>query len=372
MGYIERKELYKTFEEMRQKPLITYVTSIRNNMSPPMASDAIPPIMEQINKVPQDKKDIDFLIISNGGDPITALRIITILRERFDKISVIVPYVAYSAATILALGADEILMHPYSNLGPVDPQMLILKPNAFGQREQVQFSSEDIRNYIEFIRSDVGITDQAQLITAFNSLATDVGPINIGSSKRNQQLSLSLSTKMLETHLKDDKTKASSIAQALNIAYYHHGYAVGRKEAKEIGLNIIFPEKELEDIMWSIWLDFCDEMKCNQTFDPISEIMNDPNAKRILSQIPMVVLPVNTPAHLGENIINQMALQNVRVIQQAPIELSQTIAVIESVQMAYILNNQLNVVYWRDAQMALSFNCTAYSNGWEIIQNAGG
>jgi len=371
MGYTERKELYKSFEEIRQKPLITYVTSIRDNMSAQMARDAIPPIIEQINKVPKEKKEVDFLIISNGGDPITALRIITILRERFGKISVVLPYVAYSAATILALGADEILMHPYSNLGPVDPQMLIQKPNAFGQREQVQFSSEDIRNYIEFIRSDVGITDQAQLITAFNSLAADVGPINIGSSKRNQQLSLSLSTKMLETHLKDDKTKASSIAQALNISYYHHGYAVGRKEAKEIGLNVIFPEKELEDIMWSIWIDFCVEMKCNQAFDPISEVMNDPKAKQILSQIPVVVLPANTPAHLGDNIIGQIALQNSKTVQQPSIELSLPIAVIESPQMAYVYNNQLNVVYWRDAQMALSFNCTAYSNGWEITQNAG-
>ncbi|MDR2943560.1 MAG: hypothetical protein LBU81_00460, partial [Methanosarcinales archaeon] len=76
-----------------------------------------------------------------------ALRIITILRERFEHISVVVPYVAFSAATILALGADEIIMHPYSNLGPVDPQLSIIKPNEYGQQAQLQFSSEDIRNY---------------------------------------------------------------------------------------------------------------------------------------------------------------------------------------------------------------------------------
>jgi hypothetical protein len=371
MGYSERKQLYKTFEEKRQRPLITYVTSIRDNMTAQMSRDTIPLIIEQINKVPQDKKEIDFLIISNGGDPITALRIINILRERFDKISVIVPYVAYSAATILALGADEILMHPYSNLGPVDPQMSILRPNVFGQREQVQFSSEDIRNYVEFIRSDVGITDQAQLITAFNSLATDVGPINIGSSKRNQQLSVSLSTKMLETHLKD-KTKASSIAQALNISYYHHGYAVGRKEANEIGLNVKSPEKELEDIMWAIWLDFCDEMKCNQSFDPISEVMNNPNAKKLLSQIPVVVLPANIPTNLRDTITEQLVSQNAQIMQQSPIELALPVAAVESFQMAYLFIHKLNVVYWRDANMALSVNCTGYSGGWEIVPVKGG
>ena len=372
MGFSERIELYKKFEEKRQNPLIVYVTSVRDNMSIQMAGDAISPIIEQINKVPEEKKEIDFLIISNGGDPITALRIITILRERFNKISIIIPYVAYSAATILALGADEIIMHPYSNLGPVDPQMSILKPNVFGQREQLQFSSEDIRNYVEFIRTDVGITDQAQLITAFNSLTTDVGAINIGHSKRNQQLSLSLSTKMLETHLKDDKAKASSIAQALNISYYHHGYAVGRNEAKDIGLNIVFPEKELEDIMWSIWLDFCHEMKCKQSYDPITEIMNNSEAKQILSQIPVVVLPANTPVNIGENIIAQIAQQSAQIIQQAPIELILPLAAIESYQISYINNYQLNIAYWRNANMALSYNWTAYSKGWEIVPAIGG
>ena len=171
--------------------------------------------IDQVNQIPEDKEEVDFLIISNGGDPIVALRVITILRERFKKITVLIPFVAFSAATILALGADEIIMHPYSNLGPVDPQMLVIQPNELGQQAQLTFGAEDIRNYIEFIRSDVGITGQAQLITAFNFLAKEVGPIPIGSSKRGQQLSLSLSTKMLETHI-GDKNKAANIAKVLN------------------------------------------------------------------------------------------------------------------------------------------------------------
>ena len=133
MGYSERKKLYQAYEEKRNRPLISYVTSIRPNLPSQMASDAITTIIHQISQIPEDKNSIDFLIISNGGDPIVALRIITILRERFEHISVIVPYVAFSAATILALGADEIVMHPYSNLGPVDPQLSVTKMNEIGQ-----------------------------------------------------------------------------------------------------------------------------------------------------------------------------------------------------------------------------------------------
>lgn len=364
MGYQKRKEYYQIHEKKRQKPLIVYVTSIRQNMPSQMSSDAITTIIEQINRVPKDKKEIDFLLISNGGDPIAALRIITMLRERFDRISVIVPYVAFSAATILALGADEIIMHPYSNLGPIDPQMSILKQNEQGQPAPLQFSSEDIRNYIEFIRSDVGINDQAQLTSAFNSLVSEVGPIRIGSAKRNQQLSLSLSARMLETHM-EDKDKAAEIAKALNTSFYHHGYAVCRKEAKEIGLNVVFPDKELEDLIWSIWLDFSNEMKCNQVFDPISEIMSNDAARKVIMEVPVVSIPANTPPGVSQSIISQIAQRNAQIGPQAPIEIIHPMAAIESVQRAYVFNNYINVVYWRDANMALSYNVTIYAKGWE-------
>ena len=366
MGYAKRKDYYHAYEKKRRRPLIVYVTSIRQNVPSQMANDAIISIVEQIKRIPADKEEVDFLIISNGGDPIVSLRIITILRERFKRIAVIVPYAAFSAATILALGADEIVMHPYSNLGPLDPLLSIVKPSGHSRPAQLQFSFEDIRNYIEFLRTDVGITDPAQLMSAFNALAAEVGPIPIGSSKRTQQLSLSLITKMLETHL-DDKDTAATIAKTLNTSYYHHGYAVGRKEARDIGLNVIFPDKDLEEIMWSIWLDFCGEMKCNQAFDPISEIMSDPKAKQVISQVPVVMLPANTPPNIAQNMIAQLSQQNAQVTRQPPLEIVQSLAAIESLRCAYAFNNRLNVIYWRDANMALSYNITAYSKGWEAI-----
>ena len=364
MSYTERKELFKKCEELRGIPLITYVTSIRPNNSSRMAGDAIHQIIAQVQSIPAEKEEIDFLIISNGGDPITALRIVNILRERFKKVSVLIPFVAFSAATILSLGADEIVMHPYSNLGPVDPQLSVIKPNGAGQHSQLQFSSEDIRNYIEFIRSDVGITDQAHLISAFNSLATDVGPLPIGSSKRGQQLSLSLSAKMLETHL-DDKNKAATIAKSLNTSYYHHGYALSRQEAKSIGLNVVYPNPELESVLWDIWLNYCDEMKCDREFSPAAELMKNAQAKQLINNIPVVNLPANTPPQAAQQMIIQIAQQNAQITQQAPIEVVSLLAAIESLTAAHAVHCTQSIAYWRDANMNLAINITEYSKGWE-------
>ena len=54
------------------------------------------------------------------------------LRTQFDNIRCIVPLQAKSAATMLALGGDEIVMGLHSRLGPIDPQILIPVPE--GQR----------------------------------------------------------------------------------------------------------------------------------------------------------------------------------------------------------------------------------------------
>lgn len=366
MSYGTRQELYQKIEECRGRPLIAYVTTIRPGLVGHMAQDAIEHIIDQIRLIPKEQEEIDFLIISNGGDPITSLRIISLLRERFKKISAIIPYVAYSAATILSLGADEIIMHPYSNLGPVDPQLTVPKQKDNGQPSQLEFSSEDIRNYIEFVKSDVGITDQDHLTTAFNALAKEVGPLPIGSAKRSQQLSLSLSEKMLETHM-DDKSKAVSISKALNSSYFHHGYAVGRTEAKEIGLNVISPDEELEELMWDVWSDYSSEMKCGRQFNIIAEIMSNPVSANQINSIPVVNLPANTPPQMAQGII-AAAAQNTGITMRKTIEIGELIAAIESVRMAVQVQTKFSIAYWRDPNMALGFNATAYSDGWKPME----
>lgn len=345
MSFSERLPIYQQIQNIRSHPLISYVTSIRPNSSAQMASDVISLIIQQIDAIPKDVSEVDFLIISNGGDPIVSSRIVGLLRERFSKIHVLVPFVAYSAATVLALGADDIVMHPYSNLGPVDPQLTVVK-NDKGQRTDLRFSSEDLRNYVEFVKDDIGITDQAQLMTAFTSLSNEVGALNIGSAKRSQQLMITLSERMLETHMKD-QNKAHDIAKHLNSSYYHHGYAVSRSEAKKMGLKIKEPDKTLEELLWKVWIDFSLEMKCDIPYDPLSEIMKNPQSReQAMSFIP--------PA---PGIANR--------IGNAPsFSFSNLIAAIESTRIQHTISNNHNLIFWRDNTGNINVNDTTTSDGW--------
>src|SRR5919198_4724796 len=119
MSWSDRVHIYEQIENHRRCPLIVYVTSKREGADAPMSNDAIPYLIEQLDRIPKDSKAIDLLIASYGGEPMVAWRIMSLLHQRVDKVSVLIPQSAYSAATLVAFGANEIVMHPNGHIGPV-------------------------------------------------------------------------------------------------------------------------------------------------------------------------------------------------------------------------------------------------------------
>ena len=86
-------------------------------------SDAV---YRALSLVPSKKKDILLVAVSTGGYPVPAYQISKLCREwAKDKFIISVPRHAYSAATLICLGADAVHMGPLGNLGPVDPQVYL-------------------------------------------------------------------------------------------------------------------------------------------------------------------------------------------------------------------------------------------------------
>ncbi len=247
----DRIGLYEQIEEHRKRPLVVYDTSSRKNAHGNMAADVIPELLDQLRSVPADVKEIDLLVVSQGGDPSVAWRTICLLRERFERVGVLVPQSAFSAATLLCLGADEIVMHRYGNLGPVDPQVTVKRKNNNNEAYEMRFGYEEVISFIEFIRDHAHITDQAALTSIVGKLLDDTGTVPIGAAVRGSMLSLTLGENLLRMHMNGDgeAAKAKDIAEILNKKFYHHGHALGRSEAKAIGLKVADPDSKLEDLM---------------------------------------------------------------------------------------------------------------------------
>jgi hypothetical protein len=362
MAYSDRIPIYKRIEEFRERPLLAYVTSSRQNASGQMAGDVIPQFAQQILEIGHDAKAVDILIVSTGGDPIVSWRVVSMLRDRFDQVGVLLPYAAYSAATLLALGANEIVMHPFSNLGPVDPQLTYQRRLPGQEPETIHFGSEDLRNFLEFVRSDVGISDQEQLQRAFELVCKDVGSIPIGVAKRSSQLALSLGEKLLSLHL-NDASRARAIAEALNRSFYHHGYPLGRSEAKGIGLPVVEPEPELESEMWSVWNDIEKEMQCGQPFTPVELVFSDPNLSDLISNVSQVQIPANLPPQIAQQAY-QNILQQIQVVSSPPVSYSLFQGALESVRACARFETEGRVNAVRQPDMNLSINVVPVKSGW--------
>src|SRR3989344_2150867 len=118
---MDKKLLIQQIEGLRRSRVVTYLTSDRQGpVNARVAMDIIPIVSRQLRAIGKTP-NIDLFLYSTGGDTMVPWRLVSMAREYCDKFSVLVPYKAHSAATMIALGADEIMMSDLSELSPIDP-----------------------------------------------------------------------------------------------------------------------------------------------------------------------------------------------------------------------------------------------------------
>lgn len=93
-----------------------------------ISPDDIPPFGDLLQDI--NETDLDLLLQSLGGDIDKAEKIVYMCREKAKSFRVIIPESAKSAATLIALAADSIVMGYISELGPIDPRVVITTPDG--------------------------------------------------------------------------------------------------------------------------------------------------------------------------------------------------------------------------------------------------
>jgi serine dehydrogenase proteinase len=376
MGLQERLRMFEELERARDRPLIVYATSPR--LSAPsthvsvqgmIGSDVIPYLLDQLAALPSGTQGVDILIVSNGGDANTAWRIISLVRERINSIGVLVPQAAFSAATLLALGANEILMHPHGNLGPVDPQIEVRRQRQ-GQQGQVQveqlnFGFEELTGFVEYARTQLGLTDQEHLRALFEKFCDAVGPVPVGMAARSSRLSMSLGQRLLQMHMTSpqDAEKAKTIASKLNKEFFSHGYPVGRREARDLGLNVPELSSEVEGCMWRIWEDIENEFQARKFFDPMADLLaSPPHASALFGPVQQVGLPSNLPPPLLQQVLQNLQIP---VTSLTPLDFETTQAVVESRRRASHFVTRGKILATRLPDLNIIANVVPTELGWQ-------
>jgi len=276
----ERLELMKQIEQERRSKVLVYFCGDRPLAGANIADDAIRPLYDHLlafNASGRSIDSIDVYLYSLGGRLEVPWRIATMLREFAKHVNVIIPWKAYSAATLIALGADKIVMGRKGELSPIDPSLQVIVPEGTPPLAlPPQIGVEDISSYVTFVKERAGLTDQSALAQTICILADKLTPPVLGQIQRAHSHIRLVARKLLSLCQPPlEERRISAIVEALTEKIYLHGHGIGRKEAIEIGLQIEEPSSKLEDMIWELYRSYESFLKLRTTADPLSYFPNE-------------------------------------------------------------------------------------------------
>jgi hypothetical protein len=185
-------------------------------------------VLERLGEHPT----IYLFLKSDGGSGQVALRLVNLLRQHCQQLVALVPLECASAATMVALGADRILMGPTAYLTAVDTSLNHALSPVDRDNDRVSVSLDELQRVVTLWREQQGDVQE----NAYKSLFEYVHPLVIGAVDRAESLSIMLCRELLAYHVAD-LAKAEGIATALNGKYPSHSYPILLDEAVKIGLQ---------------------------------------------------------------------------------------------------------------------------------------
>lgn len=202
--------------------------------------------------VPRPER-IHVILDSGGGSLDSAYKTVLYLRSFVEDVRVYVPCRAKSAATLIAIGADLVVMSPFSELGPLDTQ--ITDPRS----PTKHVSALDCYRSVDYVR-EFGVQTVARALTAMldetqallplsqlidlattfavgtaRPLLEQVKALDFGAWGRTLKIAETYARELrLRLRHPDSEEAAERLAAKLVYGYPHHPYPIDRTEAERL------------------------------------------------------------------------------------------------------------------------------------------
>ena len=179
------------------------------------------------------QETIYLFLKSDGGNGQASLRFVNLIRQNCERLITLIPLECASAATMIAIGSNQIQMGPLAYLTAVDTSLTHDLSPIDRDNARVSVSLDELNRVVKLWRS----TKTSEQTNPYNSLFDHVHPLVIGAVDRAESLSIKICRDLLSYHVKTDE-QALEIANILNSRYPSHSFPILEKEARAIGLNV--------------------------------------------------------------------------------------------------------------------------------------
>ncbi len=197
------------------------------------------------------EEDLHLLLTTPGGDGETAVRLVRSMQARCKELTVIVPDMAKSAGTILALGAHHILMGPTSDLGPIDPQFQIGSGLV---------SAKDIIAALTAAESAIQASPETYML--HSALLSDVTALQVQQARSALARSGDVMREALSSHSNRTADEVESLCTSLREPLIDnpqsHGATFSATDAESCGLPVKHadPRSEQWELIWRLWMKY--------------------------------------------------------------------------------------------------------------------
>jgi len=257
----ERQQSKQSFENSRRNSRVERIKAIQNFRESKvivyysidiLTGNDAEILFDLLQSVGKQKK-IDLFLLSPGGYVDPAFKMAKMCRDfAEEKFGIIIPHYAKSAATLLCLGGDELVMGSASEIGPIDPQIEIM--DEYGRKFNV--SANSVEDALEVIEEH-SAGDPAKSLK-YMPLIEKINLNTLGQYRRALDSSQQYAKDLLKISklLKNKNSKTiTAVAKKLATSYFSHAYPIKADVAgDELKFNIIdaTANKQLWQAMWQL------------------------------------------------------------------------------------------------------------------------
>jgi hypothetical protein len=234
-----RRDKYKKLVKITNRPLVVYASAFmqpeKSPFMPLMAldfsdKDGFEEVLSGIKE-----ENVDILLHSPGGSAEATESIVKIVRNNIKDVRFIITGSAKSAATILALSGNSIVMTNAGEMGPIDPQIRVR--NRFAPAGSI---------IEQFEKATQQIVETPEVLPAWIPILQEYAPSLLVECENYIELSEKLVKSWMSKYMFAESTKKETTKKINNIAKYltnektnlSHARRIDYEDLKKIGVKV--------------------------------------------------------------------------------------------------------------------------------------